>query len=311
MAAKSIVLVIGVGRSGTSAITRVLSLSGCALPSSVLGATQINEKGMWEPTDIWRLNEEFMFRHGTSYGDPSMRLQDMSTDDREAQPYIRKVQSFLSGLDQDKVCVVKHPCITELMAFWLEAASREGVSIKVVLPIRHPQEVFASIAAMGRANGATMSVELSNAFWLKSNLLAERHSRNLPRVIVEYSSFLMNWRLEIDRVSKALHIDPKPEVPAIEDFLTADLQHHRISGPVVETFGYPWLTRVYAALLAAARDEEVDLETMDEIFHAYRANERTFRTALTEYRTGFDSIDPQKYQEMLDRVPMIKKGVDY
>lgn len=311
MATKSIVLVTGVGRSGTSAITRVLSLCGCTLPSSVLGVTSMNEKGTWEPAAIWRLNEEFMFRHGTSYGDPSMRLQEMSIEDSEKESYIKQVQSVLSGIDQGHVAVVKHPCITEFMEFWLEAASREGVSIKVVIPIRHPQGVFASMDAMGKAHGVATSVELWNAFWLKYNLLAERHSRPIPRVFVEYSSLVTNWRLEIDRVSKVLQIDLKPDVLAIEDFLTADLYHHKSSGPVVETFGYRWLTRVYAALLAAARDEALDVETMDEIFHAYRATERTFRIALSEYRTGFDSIDPQKHQEMLDRVPLFKKGIDY
>lgn len=306
MATKCIVLVLGVGRSGTSAITRVLSLCGCALPSSVLGATSINERGTWEPTDIWNLNDEFMFCHGTAYGDPSMRLQDLSIADHEKETYIKQVQLFLLGLDQGEVSVIKHPCTTELMEFWLEAANREAVSIKVVIPIRHPQEVFASLAAIG-----TASAERSNAFWLKCNLLAERYSRDLPRIFIEYSSFLSNWRLEIDRVSKALQIDLTPEVPAIEHFLTGSLYHHRVSGPVVETFGYPWLTRVYAALSAAARDEELDLETMDEIYHAYRANERTFRTAFSEFRTAFDSIDAQKFYEYRTRVPMLKKGIDY
>lgn len=309
MSTKCVVLIIGVGRSGTSAIARVLSLCGCTLPTSVLGATLMNERGLWEPTDISRLNGEFMFRHGSVYLDPSMRLQELSVEDGES--YIKRVQACLSGLDQGKVSVIKHPDITEFIGFWLEAASREDVSIKVVIPIRHPLEVFASIATYRRRNGRSVSIELSNAFWLRRNLLAEHHSRNLPRIFIEYSSFLKNWRLEVDRISKVLQIDLKPEVPAIEDFLTSNLHHHRTSDPPVETFGYSWLTRSYTALLAAARDEELDVETMDEIYHAYRANERTFRTSLSEFRTIFESIDPQKHHESLDHLPVFKSGIDY
>lgn len=311
MDSKCIILIIGVGRSGTSAITRVLSLCGCVLPSSVVGASPINERGTWEPTDIWRMNEEFMFRHGTGYGDPSMRLEELSIDDPEGESYIKKVQSFLSGLEQGKVSVIKHPYITELMRFWLEAASREGVSVKVVVPIRHPQEVLASIVTARSGHGITGSAELWSAFWLKCNLLAEHYSRNLPRIYIEYSSLLMNWRLQINRVSEALQIDLKPAVPEIEEFLSADLCHHNMSVPVTEIFGYPWLTRVYAALSAVARDEEFDYESMDEIFDAYRASERTFRCALSEFRAIMDSIDVQEFQNNLDRVPTFNRGLHY
>jgi len=311
MATKCIVLIIGVGRSGTSAITRVLSLSGCTLPSSVLGNTEINERGTWEPTDIWRLNDEFMFRHGSLYSDPSMRLQEaQSIDDHEKESYIKRVQSFLSSLDGGSVFIVKHPTITEFMELWLVAASREGFTVKVVIPIRHPQEVFASIAKI-RGHQFATSIEFTNAFWLKQNLLAEHYSRSLPRIFVEYSSFMMNWRSEIDRVSRVLQIDLEPDAQAIQGFLTTKLRHQISSGPVVETFSYSWLTRVYAALSAAARDEKLDLETMDEIYNSYRVNERAFRIASSEFRVMFDSIDADLRPQALDSVPTFEKGLSY
>ncbi len=39
----------GMHRSGTSALTRVLSLLGAALPQHILGAGPGNETGHWEP----------------------------------------------------------------------------------------------------------------------------------------------------------------------------------------------------------------------------------------------------------------------
>jgi hypothetical protein len=41
-------LVLGVHRSGTSAVTRVLSILGAALPRTLLGAGPSNESGHWE-----------------------------------------------------------------------------------------------------------------------------------------------------------------------------------------------------------------------------------------------------------------------
>ena len=71
-----------------------------------------------------------------------------------------------------------------LCGLWFEAARQAGFDSVVVIPVRHPQESIASHAARDRA-----SPELSSALWLKYNLLAERHTRALPRVFVETPTF--------------------------------------------------------------------------------------------------------------------------
>ena len=54
---KVALLVMGVGRSGTSAVTRVLNLLGAALPAKTLAANYGNERGYWEPLSIYTLSE--------------------------------------------------------------------------------------------------------------------------------------------------------------------------------------------------------------------------------------------------------------
>jgi hypothetical protein len=270
---------------------------------------EINPRGSWEPVTIWKLNEEFMLRHGTAFTDPSMRLQELIINVRENEEYTRKIQAFLKECACGSVLLIKQPHITQLMGFWAEAARRNELSLKVVIAIRHPREVFGSIAALGAAKKT--SLELTNAFWLKLNLLAERDSRNFPRVFVEYSNLLEDWRVEVARVSKALSIELKPDETAIDNFLTRDLHRQRFSGPVTETFGYSWVTRVYANLSAAAQDEPLDLPTMDEIYHAYRANERAFRIAWDEFCDRYSLIDPQHVREMLDSAPVFRSGRDF
>ena len=76
-----------------------------------------------------------------------------------------------------------------LSELWFEAARRGGFAIKVAIPVRHPNEVAASLGARDR-----VSFELSSVLWLKYNLLAERGSREFPRVFVEYSNMLHDWR---------------------------------------------------------------------------------------------------------------------
>ena len=98
--------------------------------------------------------------------------------------------------------LIKDPRITALSGMWFEAARLAGFDIVAVIAVRNPQEVIASVTAAG-----PISPELSSALWLKYNLLAERHTRALPRVFVEYPNLLDDWRREIKRISAALAID--------------------------------------------------------------------------------------------------------
>ena len=49
--------VLGMPRSGTSALTRVLSLCGGTLPAGMMGADSANPRGYWEPRKALHLND--------------------------------------------------------------------------------------------------------------------------------------------------------------------------------------------------------------------------------------------------------------
>ena len=51
---------------------------------------------------------------------------------------------------------------------------------------------------------------------------------------------------------------------------------------MTEPFGTDWVSAVYEALGAAARDEPWDVSALDRVFEAYRASEYGFRTAFED-----------------------------
>jgi hypothetical protein len=273
--------VLGVHRSGTSAITRVLSLCGGTLPAGLVGANSGNPLGYWEPRAALYLNEEILYRHSSSWLDPSLRLQEEGAFDAEEKAAcIAKIGAFLSTLPAAPLVVIKDPRITALSGMWFEAARLAGFDVAAVIAMRHPQEVIASLG--GPRYRA--SPELSGALWLKSTLLSERHTRGLPRVFVEYANLLDNWRREVKRISTALPIDlDTRDEGAIEEFLRPDLNRHQHCGPVTDLFGADWFSAVYEALGAAARDEPWDESALDRVFQAYRASEHGFPT-FEDYR---------------------------
>jgi hypothetical protein len=288
MPERQIIFVLGMGRSGTSAITRVLSLCGARLPEPLLGASDSNLSGHWEPIDAININNAFLSRHGASWYDPTLRLQgEIAFSAQEKESYIEKIQAFIEGCcRQSPLLVIKEPRIAALAEFWFEASRRASTTAKVVVPIRHPDQVAASLA--GRDG---VSAELSNVLWLKYNFLAERSSRKLPRVFVEYFNLLSDWRREIARISERLAVDLRDvDEAAIDLFLDRNLHRQRSCGKSSDMFGQAWTTDTYLALSAAARDEPLNLQKIDAMFSAFAACERTFRHSLEEFRQR--DLDP-------------------
>lgn len=302
MSGKMIVLIIGAGRSGTSALTRLLSLCGGVLPDRLLGALDLNPRGCWEPLDALEINDRFSLKHDTTALDPGMTFEDLSLNAQEKEAFIGEIQRVLSTYPSEGSLLVKEPTITDLMDFWLEAAAREGYSVRVIIPVRHPSEVCASNIAL-LAKTMSVSSTLVSAFWLKRNLLAERKSRHLPRVFLDYSELLRDWRSQISRISQSLSMELVPDYAAIDAFLTKDLYRNKHRDTIPEPFGYPWLSQVYEILFAASTDLGVDTERLDAIYMAYRSNETAFRIAHNEFRTYLNlvretarSADHQSYE---------------
>lgn len=269
--------VLGVPRSGTSAVTRVLSLCGATLPAGLSGADPRNPRGYWEPRASLHLNNTILRRYGSAVFDPSLRLQeDGGLDADQKAACITKIGAFLATLPDAPLILIKDLQITLLSDMWFEAARQAGYDIAVVNMVRPPQEVIAS----GAADFLT-EPELGSALWLKFNLLAERATRELPHVFVEYANLLDDWRREVKRISVALGIDlDNRDDDAIEGFLTPDLHRQRHTGPVTEPFGTEWVSGVYDALSAAARDEPLDRSGLDRIYAAYRTGEQGFRAVF-------------------------------
>lgn len=292
--ARPIVLfVLGMARSGTAALTRVLSLCGGTLPASMNGHNKANPRGYWEPRKAVYLNNAILRRHGSAGYDPSLRLDEEGAFDAEAKAAcIAEIAAYLATLPAAPLVVFKELQVAALAEMWFEAARLAGFDPVSVIALRHPQEVVASFTALsGGSSLVRISPELASALWLKYSLLAERHTRGLPRVFVEYANLLDDWRQEVKRISAALRIDLDTRGEgAVEEFLTQDLHRQRYCGAVTEPFGADWLSLVYEALGAAARDEPWDESGLDRVFEAYRASEYSFRTASEDFGRSFKCV---------------------
>lgn len=226
MTQRPALVVLGMHRSGTSALTRVLSLHGLATSRGEMGARPDNPRGFWEPPAVQQFNDRILAAIGSSWDDPGLLprpllpMRTLAAARREARAILRR------EFPGDAPFVLKEPRMARLMAIWRPALISAGVAPRIVLPIRNPLEVAQSLE---RRNG--MALQAALRLWLGHVLAAEHDTRGLPRAVLHYDRLMRDWR---SAVAPALRLLPepaafRPDRAAVEDFLTGSLRHHAVT----------------------------------------------------------------------------------
>ncbi len=182
-----LVLVLGMHRSGTSALSGLLVQAGLDAPRDLMPPTKANPKGYWESLGAMNLNDQMLQQLGREWA-TSRTLPGHGWLLNE--PAAREWRAGLLGLlhasyPSGGCALLKDPRLCVLLPGlrpWLESGLMTCV---VFLPVRHPAEVAASLHV---AEGTPRSQAL--VLWLGHVFQAERHSRGLERMVVDYSQML-------------------------------------------------------------------------------------------------------------------------
>ena len=217
---RTAIIVSGMHRSGTSAITRMLSLLGPALPNQLIEGDRRNERGFWEGRAVVDLNTRVLARFGSwASGWASIDTEQLLGLTRVIERTRRLVRDEFAGAD---LIILKDPRICRLLPLWTCALEKEGFRSVHVLALRHPGAVADSLE---RRDGLSPKATLLS--WLAHSLDAELHSRAAPRVVVAFENVLRDWRAEADRVGRALAIawpkSPDDVADAVSEFIEPGL----------------------------------------------------------------------------------------
>ena len=245
------VLVLGMHRSGTSVLTRVINLLGADLPSHLMPALDDNnDTGFWESLDIFDLNNEILASVGSDWDD----WQDVDPEwihSSRAQTFkVRAIEMLEQDFALSSLFVLKDPRICRLLPFWMEVLDTFGVELKCVLPLRNPLEVFASLKVRD-----SFTIAKSQMLWLRYVLDAEHGSRGLKRVFITYEGLIEDWRAVVDKVSSELDLSWPRSIQSVESeidsFAVDRHRHHRIDDDAVYSSNdvARWVKEAYSALL--------------------------------------------------------------
>ena len=271
---KIAILIAGMHRSGTSALSRSLNLVGCDLPKTLMKPVPNNNgAGFWESQPIWEMNIRLLRSTGSDWSD--WRPFDSGWYvSPKAGSFREQAQALLhQEFGDSRLFVLKDPIICRLLPFWIEELETFGAEPRFVLPIRNPLDVAASLK---QRDG--ISDSCGYLIWLRHVLEAESGSRNLRRAYLRYETLLSEPHAIMDRLGRDLDVSwPKrASVHAhteIERFLSPELHHHHsddaafLTNPVLSR----WLGQCFELFNRWCREEvcETDVALLDRIRSAF------------------------------------------
>jgi len=275
--ARVAVLVLGMHRSGTSALARVLSLLGCALPRNLLGPNPTQEAGHWESEAIRDFNDEVLKAIGSEWSDWLPVHEGWYRSPLYADHVARGRAVLREEFGAAPMMVLKDPRMCRMMPFWNAILEEEGIRPAIVMPVRNPLEVADSLK---KRDGMDVAVGL--LLWLRHVLEAERATRAQVRVTCSYGALLENWAGVAARIGSELGLAWSRGSVAVEceveQFLKPDLRHnvHRPEAVMGNPMLSGWVRQTYEILLR-----------WDE-----RGEDAADHAALDRIRAAFDEAGP-------------------
>ncbi|MEX0671325.1 MAG: glycosyltransferase [Pirellulales bacterium] len=230
-------LVLGMHRSGTSALTRVLGLMGAALPHDLMPPTADNPQGYWESWRIAGLNNRLLESAGTHWSDDAAILPEWFADPCRAGDREEAVALLADEFAAAPAIVLKDPRICRLIPFWKTVLDAAGFETRAVLALRDPLEVARSLAARA-ADPAFSPAAIPDPargllLWLRYVLDAEQHSRELARHVIDYADLIRDWRTALQPLSgiaSLSRLPPDTTAAAIDAFLDPTLRRQGRDG---------------------------------------------------------------------------------
>lgn len=228
MAARHAILVLGMHRSGTSALTRTLALCGAGLPATLFPAVSgDNDAGYWESSRLIDFHQWLLWHLGTGMLDPALPAPHWY-ESSDAAGVVDRLAALVEEEWGAHPCwVVKEPRLCRLLPLWRRVFQRLERRVLAVHCLREPSEVAASLSRRDGFPRATAEL-----LWLQHVALAERDSRAWPRAFVAYDALLDDWTSTIRRIARHLPdgmIDVARGARAVHSFLDPGLRRQRHS----------------------------------------------------------------------------------
>ncbi|MGB0906165.1 MAG: sulfotransferase family protein [Maricaulaceae bacterium] len=269
---KNAIIILGMHRSGTSVLARILSILGGSLPNTLLGSNEGNQRGHWESEVLIAKNEEFLSNLGSSWQDFRL-IKPTKMRGKSSETMRENISTALREEYEGKEnWIIKEPRLCRMAQLYFDTLKSQGVNSHIIIAIRNPLEVAGSLHARDK-----IPIHQGLLMWLTHMLEAERVTRDMPRSFVHYEDLLDAPTEEMKRLLSEMKVLlPYSELETqdqIERFVTPSLKRQRRADEDLrmDPMSEHWIAESYSAFQVLRRnsDSQAALKILDDIRNSY------------------------------------------
>ncbi|WDF51526.1 hypothetical protein PQ460_03410 [Paenibacillus sp. KACC 21273] len=306
------ICILGMHRSGTSAIARSINLLGVYLGESenLLSAQEDNPHGFWEHLNIIDIQNRILWELGVSWDTP-VPLEELWWKKPEMIPFRNEIKQFINQqMISQNLWAWKDPRTCLLLPLWLDILQELDVEVNFVISIRNPLDIANSL--LKRNN---IPIQKSLGIWMNYMISVARWTADSKCILVSYDEFLDDWHHQLFNLSQQLNL-PWPEnelelKEKMQKFINPQFRHsYSSSDQLKETISLKPFFNLYDIYLKKINFQlDYTLPQIEEIASEYKTYAALFDIAnLTkiELRQRVELIDTrhniQHYLEELQEV---------
>jgi glycosyltransferase involved in cell wall biosynthesis len=252
---KRLIVVLGMHRSGTSAVTRALTTLGVEIGDELMPPVDGNNPtGFWEDSDINALNIDILKTLNSDWDRLALIDEACIEILRKSGHFLRATELLRKKLAGVLIFGFKDPRVAKLLSFWKVVFSHCQFDVGYVLAIRHPLSVAKSLKKRdGFDHGK------SYFLWLGHVLQSLTDSTGSLRILVDYDLLMSSPAFELNRIARRfeLTVDPVDLKVFEASFLDQNLRHtvYQLRDLQLDDACVPLVREVYMALLDVAADK--------------------------------------------------------
>jgi hypothetical protein len=196
-----VICILGMHRSGTSLVARLLNICGVALGESeeLLSSNAFNRMGYWENKRVIKINDEILKAFGGSWDNPPKMPLGWERSQRINNLRVQAYEFAKKMSERYEFWAFKEPRTCLLLPFWKSIIPE----MIYIIPMRYPEEIADSIR---RRNKIPLSkgLILTKIYWEK--MFVGTHGEHRYFVNLE-NLFSESWQHEMNDIMTFINPD--------------------------------------------------------------------------------------------------------